>query len=346
MRILNILILFFSAASFLKASESITNYSDSKCVFDFVIKSDTVWVASSGGLYIQKRTTGTGFLVPSTVSSPDPRITAVCRDSKGNIWTGSSLGFLTSRSPGGKVISSVSYSSANWRISGLVSYKNYLIVGSLRGVSIFDKTKMIAVKSSTDFGPYTAAQVNAVAVYGDTLFVGLEYGVAKTNISGDNLEKKNFYDPSIWIIDSVSVKPVNSFAVISKKVRAFTEPAVLFKSKLLKADSCDLIYNGEKILTLPSRIIIIKANGDNECWIGTEENFYYSWDGTKLKSFTIPGPSFTYINRIFVTSSGTLWAMPRFTGDAMPWWRTISSFDGNSWNNYSPNTIPQMGHFR
>jgi ligand-binding sensor domain-containing protein len=321
-----------------QAAEAIINYSTTTTIQDFLfLKSDSVLVATSGGLYSTGSPYTEGKLFSSSASSPDPLIIALCRDKKGNIWTGSSQGYLTKRTPGGKISLSVSYLSSGWRINGFIPLGKYLVVGSNKGISLFNTETMEAEKNATSFGDLSSSQINVIKIIGDTLYGGLNDGIVK--IHKDSLYTANFYDPSIWRVEKKD-DPVNSIIRISGKIKGYSGPAILYNGKVLRAEDGDLYYGSTKIFSLPSRVTVLKENG-NICWIGTEKDYFYSWDWNQLINYSIKGMSFTYVNKILVSSDGTLWALPRV--DGIPWWKAINSFVADDWNIYSPHLIPNMG---
>ncbi len=335
--------LILSAAAQINAAESVINYSSPKTVYDFQFKGDTVLVATSGGLYSIASPYTEGTLSASTVSSPDPNITALCYDAEGNLWTGSSQGYLTRRGRGGKITSSKSYFSAGWGITSLFSRGKFLIVGSNNGLSLFNTETMSVEKNSTRFGNFSGSKVNIIRIVKDTLFAGLDEGVARLLISGDRLTTSNFYDPSIWDV-KVTKEPVKALETVSGQLKNYSKPAALFKGKLLHTDSTNLYYGTELVGSFPSHITVIKARDKQTCWIGTEHEFFYSWDGAQLKNYTIGGMSLNYANKILVTRNGGLWVMPRIGGMQYPWWRAFNFFSGNTWSVYSPANSPQMGN--
>ena len=152
MRSIKSCFILFITVVLVQTAESIINYSTTTTIHDFLFKSDSLLIATSGGLYSTGSPYTEGKLFSSSASSPDPLIIALCRDKKGNIWTGSSQGYLTKRTPGGKISLSVSYLSSGWRINGFIPLGKYLVVGSNKGISLFNTETMEAEKNATSFG--------------------------------------------------------------------------------------------------------------------------------------------------------------------------------------------------
>lgn len=346
---LYLLVQFFLYALPGLATERFTNFASSKTVNDFAFKGDTVWVATSGGLYTYNEKTKKGTLRITTSSFPDPDIRSVSLDKRGSLWVASHDGYLMAIAPNGSETLFYPYVTANWRINNIIAYGENVIVASDKGVSLFSVAKGSVEKNAAKIGPFTSAAVNAVAVYGDTLYLGCEQGTAKMSIAGGRLEKANFYDPSIWTVDT-GVAPVVSFLPDSGKIKAFKGPSGRFNGVVLSTDSTtNIIVNGTTGIGLWSNITSYKVRGGNKCYIGTRENFFCCWDNDGFSTFTIPGPTFTTVFRLLIDKSSKLWVLP--AGDPLhpvsqssPWWLGINSFSGTSWENYTPREIPAMGH--
>lgn len=325
-------LLLIAASSF--SGESFINFSSCISIQDIEVTGDTVWVASSGGLYKHCNSTGKGVLLPNTSTFPDPYQTSFFYDSDKSIWSGTFQGYLARNSSSGKRAVSYSYVSAQWPITDIQGYGNYLIVGSSRGLSIFDKKKMNAARSATKFNKFSTSIVNSMYIFNKVLYVGLDQGVAKLNLSSGLESIKNFYDPQIWIMDTNSVKPVHSFLVISGAVKSFTGYSAIFKGNILHSDSTILYSNNNKVYEFPSDITVIKSNG-KDCWIGTKENYFYHWDGAKATNFTIPGMTCANLNRVYIDHASNVWFIPRVNGAKNQWWRGIMSLQKGSWKLYN-----------
>ncbi len=326
------------------SAEFFRSFSSCISIQDIEIAGDTVWVASSGGIYKHSSSSGNGILLPNTSSLPDPLHNSLCFDSEKFIWSGTNQGYLARYAAGGKKKVSYSYVSAKWPITNLQSIGKYMIVGSEKGLSIFDTKKMNAVMSATKFGTLPTATVNAMLIHNNILYVGLAQGVAKLDISGGIESIKNMYDPGIWIIDSSVVTPVRSFLVNSGTVKAFTGLSTLFKGEILHTDSSILYSNKKEVFRFPSDITVLKSNG-SDCWVGTKENYFYHWDGKKAINYSIPGMTCASINRIIVDHASNVWMIPRISAANFRWWHAITSLQNDKWMLFNKRDYPEIGNF-
>jgi len=337
-----LILLIIATTSF--SVESFRSFSSCISVQDIEIVGDTVWVASSGGIYKHSRSTGEGTLLSNTSSLPDPFHTTLCFDSEKTIWSGTNQGYLARYTTGGKRKVFYSYVSAKWPITNLQSHGKYMIVGSVNGLSIFDTKKMNAVKSATKFDTLPTARVNALLIHNNTIYVGLDHGIAKLNISGGIESIKNMYDPGIWVLDTSTASSVRSFLVISGKVKAFSGFSAVFKGEILHSDNRTLYSNNKEVYKFPSDITVIKSNG-NECWIGTKENYFYHWDGKNATNYSIPGMTCANINRIYVDHASNVWLIPSIDASNFRWWHAIMSLQNDQWKLYNYKNYPEMGPF-
>jgi ligand-binding sensor domain-containing protein len=340
-----IFLLIVTGSSFIFSFDRFTNFSSTTRIQDFYSRGDTLWVASSGGLYIFEKSKAVGSLLSASSSFiPDPNISALCNDYKSNVWIGTKEGYIGRRDKDGTTILNNSFLTSGWRINAVASYKNYLLIGTSNGLSIFNISTLQVEKNATSFKPLSSSYVNTLKVYKNILYVGLDDGVAKMDLSNDKLKTVNLFDPTAWSTGTASVTPVRFFAVdSSSSIEPFKGPADYFRNRPIYSESAKLYWGDTLIDSLPSAIKVIKSFGNNECWIGTEWDYFYKWDGTRLTNYKIPGPAFTAVSNVFVDNTGTLWASPAITDAELEWWKAIHAFDGRNWKLYSWANISSMG---
>jgi ligand-binding sensor domain-containing protein len=367
-------------------AQSITNFASPKGVYDFEFSGDVVWVATSGGLYSYNTVTDAFTLRPSSSEFPDPSIRALCRDSRGNLWAGSRRGYLLMRDPNGKEYFNYSYISAGWSIADMVSIGHFLVVASEKGISVFDCDKRIVIKNAARIGNFVSSQMYVVAIHGNTLYVGGESGMARLTSPADRIEQVNFYDPSMWAVDSSVTGPVHSFFVANGKLKGAKGASGVIDDLELFADSSSLpvplpvartlhypnnvkvlteidtidtgtfidsagmtggtlLFDTSTVIRFESPVTVIKNLGGNRCWIGTESNTFYYWEGDSIQLHSIDGPTFSAVHRLWVDRVGGLWVLPYgiISGDA-PWWLGINYLYQGGWWSFGPASYPDMGN--
>ncbi len=347
----------FSAAA--PQFNQFVNYTSVLQVNSFAINGNIVWVATSGGLYQYNCTTGSGTLYSDPTLFPDLNLTSLTLDSNHILWIGSNAGYLYERSPQGTQQVFPAYFSAGWQITGLLSHGRYLIIGSTKGCSVFDTVTHRSIQNAAGFGPgMPGPQVFSLAVYRDTLLLGCVRGIAKLAIGGTGLQDSNFFDPSIWTIDSSVAFTVQAIIVGGNGYQAQQFPAAMLGGHLVSSapneDSLPLLalgvlsVDGNSVLTLPSSVTTIAAdtvNGRHRCLIGTHYNYFYFWNGSDTVQSPIAGPTFTNVTKVYVDKEGLGWACAGNQNAFInnPWWEGISVLRNNTWQVYSPATFPSMG---
>lgn len=335
------LIVLLVLSVFSYPGEAFRNFASCISIQDFEVIGDTVWVASSGGIYKHCRSTGKGILLPNTSSLPDPLKTSFLYDNDKNLWTGTSMGYLEKHSQKGNVAVSRAYVSNGWSITDLATYGKYLIVGSSNGVSFFDKQNMTAIKNATRFGSSSSYAVNKLFVDKGILYVALNDGVAKLDLS--TIDSVNLYESRIWKFEPAKVS-VRSLLNVSDSIKKFSGPTAIFKGKVIRAVDNLFYHKDSSYIEFPSEITTLKSNG-NELWIGTKENSFCRWDGTNYQWYVIPGMTVSNINRVFVDHSSNLWVIPRVSGASTPWWRAIMSLQDGIWKRFNYHTYAGIGIF-
>ncbi len=317
--------------------ERITNYSSTIGVYDFESNGDKLYVASSGGLYVFSKANRSGYLIPNTNNSPDPYTTALCLQNGETLWSGTSRGYLSKRTPPENrslITTYNSYSSTDWKISDIVLHSNFLVISSNKGISLFDTKKGFAEKSATKLGSLASSKINALSIFNDTLYVGLDLGIAKLRLQTP-IEKANFFNPAIWTIDQETIKPVFSFINNKNQCIPYSGFASIFNGGVVHSKDSLLLFDSIPIKTMPSKITAIKVTGKNECWIGTEENYFYLWNGNSFTNYKIPGLSEFRINRVYVDHTGKMWYLPYRNGSDGKWWNGIGANENDNWILYS-----------
>ncbi|MFW5775485.1 MAG: two-component regulator propeller domain-containing protein, partial [Chitinivibrionales bacterium] len=316
------------------------NFNSTVAVNDVAIINQTVWVASKGGLARVQKGSREISLPTTNVPFGDVKLTALAPDKKGGMWIGTANGTLYYYRNG--ILESFnSYRSASWDIRDLSLHGDILLVSSSVGVSLFDVQKKAAVANATAFqgiGPIT----NCARIHGDTLYVGLSNGYAKTAVDTASVREKNFFDETIWSVEERD-EGVKQLLVHQGRVKDYAHITVLDGSTEYYADSATIYKNGNKILSLPSTITALTLDSDGTLWCGTSDDYFYSISGSKAQQYRIPGMYFSNVSRVAVGAKGRTWFIPRIAVPNTPWWQGVVSYDGSHWELYNKHTV---GDFR
>jgi ligand-binding sensor domain-containing protein len=328
------------------ATGKIINYAQTNRINDIQASNGKLLVFTGGGVYTLDLKTGGYHSQFGTIEFPDPDMTASCIDDDGTIWVGSANGYINSWNPEKlKWIELVnSYQSAGWKITSMVSYGPYLIIGSSKGLSLFDRKEKRARKNASKFSNYTITQVNALAISNDRLYVGLEKGVVYIDNISTKLNSYNFFDPGIWKTDSTRSGSANAFLTINDSLFVFNQPAVVYNGMLLQAKGDSLVF-GEKVLfQTHDPISCLKAIG-SDCWIGTKNDciYKYSSSESETKHIRFEGPTFQGVNGLTIDNNGHVFIIPSASLAGGEWWRGFQEFRNNSWFVYNTTLTPNIG---
>ena len=338
------------------------NYTSVLQVNDFAIDGNVLWVASSGGLYRYDCMAKSGTLYTNPAKFPDLNLTSLCIDSNHTLWIGTNRGYLYERSTQGNQETYTAYFTAGWQITRLLAYSRYIIIGSNKGCSVFDTVSHNAINNSSGFGPgMPSPQVYAMAIFRDTLLLGCVRGLAKLFVGNSGLQTANFFDPSIWTIDSSFPFSVLAIIVGGNGYQGLPSPTAMLNGHQVScAPNEDTTINliaqgviavdGNAVMTLPSYATTIMAdtvNGRRRCLIGTLYNYFYFWDGSDTVNSPIIGPTFSNVRKVYVDKEGLTWVCPVKQNVFLnnPWWEGISVLRNNLWQLYSPAKYPAMGGF-
>ena len=330
----------------------LVNQSSTITVNSFLMSGDTLFAASSGGLQVHNVKSGDTELLSNAKIFPDPRLTALCRDANGNLWIGSQKGYLYKRTPRGQFTVYSNYKLAGWGILCLYTHGELIVVGSNKGVSLFDPQNGIALRNATGIGDFSNPRVNAITVFKDTLFIGCEEGTAYLDgLNKVPLSSKNFYDATIWKTKK-SGAPILSFMNKGNSVSPESVPATIFRGSTFTAldsirynDKREIIYRRGWILnngkpwmgvTPYGKIVTLYNENDRRLWIGTDEMYYFSYNGDENpRQHKIEGLALRDGTRIMVAENSDVWVLPSIRRHNDLWFQGVHRYDGKNWHLYN-----------
>ena len=340
-----------------------TNYQSVISVNDIIVLGKKAWAATSGGLLFIDPENHTQTLFSDIYSFPDLDLTSLSLDSKGNLWIGSSRGYLYKRSPDGRSTMFGSYFGAQWGIRDIVAYRDYVIVGSSKGCAIFDPIKGVSVRNTTAMDTAGDPSVNAIAVHNDSLYLGCNNGYDAFNVSGDNLQNGTYLDPSQWTA-TYTGSAIVSFADSSGTLLPQKNPSLFIGQSLYysqntadsfsfkSADSMEVkipgtsyLYAGKDLIfKVPGSVTRLASDENNNLWVGTDQNYLYYRNGAQVTQYKVQGLTFDYCNRLYASSTGAVWVLPQVSENP-PWWQGIASYDGRQWTLFNRFSTPGIGAF-
>lgn len=173
------------------------SYTDMRAVRAIANSSDSVWVATSGGIFFfhAAKQQFTKYTNSEGLSSND--ITAATLDRYGRLWIGSAEGFLNMLDPVSKQWTEIRGIAESNRVQKairtLYAQNDSLLVGTDFGVVVYLMRRGEFGDTYANFGFPQQPRVNDLLVYKNALWVATESGVAATSLSSSNLSS-----PTVW----------------------------------------------------------------------------------------------------------------------------------------------------
>lgn len=349
------------------------NFSSKREVRGVVMSGNTIWAATSGGLFARESASGTYTEITAAEGLRSIDLTAIAVDANGTIWTGASNGFVHSFNPASgewTYISSIAQrSDPQKRINALLPRGDTLYILSDIGVSIFLMSRLEFGDTYFRFGTYPAqitGGVTSLAVSAGSIWVATRTGIASTPLSNPNPSA-----PESWqIYTSAQGLPFNatsSLSLLHDTLYAGTSRGVaLFNGTSWEVVSGTFGYDiggmapwnsgcGTCGLAVISSSRIYRLDGSagmslvydagvtlSAVWdssvVGTLASGVLLHTATGWQEIVPPGPLQNKFLGMTVDNDGSLWAG---TGPVSV--DGFMRFNGSSWRTYSPATDTILG---
>ena len=161
---------------------------------DVLVDRHLVWTATTGGVlrYNQESRTYTRFTRLDGLAGN--RVLSLAQDANGDLWFGTDhQGLSRFRAANGR-FDRPFFDFVDLAINAIVARDTRIFVGTTRGVSVFLSDREEVKESYRQLGDLTKdIPVTALALLGDSLFVGTEEGLAFADLRHPNLQ-----DPDSW----------------------------------------------------------------------------------------------------------------------------------------------------
>ncbi len=341
-----------------------TTYVSQREVQDLLTVEGKIWAATSGGLFRWDPRDSVFSCYSDFGDVQNPQILSLTMDREGTFWLGTAQDGLIRWSPDEGVLGFYPVFAED-RIQALWACGDSILVGTARnGVCLFSAAEGEVLECYRRLGKFSrGAEVNSLAVFGDTLFVGTEEGIAWASLNAPNL-----YDPASWKTVSVSeegyaIGPVNAIAnrgdvvFIGSKWGVFRRGRRGWKLELRGVSTYDLAARGDTLAVAAKDGIYLKVGNrrwvlrEVQGWIPHSLAFareglwvYLSTGHAMVKDYVLyllnrglkvpltlgpPGGQFT---DLAIDHNGVLWAATSIR-DLSP--GGLYRFDGEHWSRYA-----------
>ncbi|HTY38853.1 MAG TPA: hypothetical protein VMH23_17165 [Bacteroidota bacterium] len=356
------------------------NFTDMKTVRAIASTTDSIWAATSGGLFLFNPSSGlySKFTNSEGVSSND--LTAVTVDGTGKVWIGASDGSLDVYTPSGgtwTIVTAIQESDhVQKAIRSLLARGDSLFIGTDFGITVLQLSKREFKDTYANLGFGTFAGVNDIKVVNNRIWAATDLGVSSAPLGAPNLSA-----PTSWSafttasgLPSAVCSSIASFhdtilagtsaglAVLSgnafSRVPAFSGAAV---SDLLVRPNDIVVLTGDaSSFTMTSyggfnaSPAIISTNSSMQAsalvlqpqtstvWVATLANGIARWIGSW--EYKVPNcPRSSLFSSIVVDDRGILWAGSGISGRGQGFYRyDLSAPDSIRWRNYTMANTPLM----
>lgn len=356
------------------------NFTDMKVVRGVAAATDSVWVATSGGLFLYTPSSNqfVKFTNSDGLSSND--LTAVTLDGSGRVWVGSSDGFVDGfNPPTGEwtEIRSIEESDQVAKtVRTLLVHGDSLFIGTDFGISVLQISSRQFRDTYANLGFSSQAGVNDVKIYKNRIWAATDLGVASAPLDAPNLSA-----PTSWtqymVIDGLPTNTSTSITSLHDSVIVGTalgvvmfdgkrfSPAAAFVNRpaiellgrandvvVLTGDAGSFRLESFASLSAPSTVIAVNSQFQassfaaqplsSNLWVGTLLQGITRWTGSW--EYKAPnGPMSSLFSSIAVDDRGVLWAASGISGQGTGFYRYDPSAPENSqWKNYTVASYPVM----
>ena len=356
------------------------NFTDMKTVRGIAATTDSLWVATSGGLflYIPSSNLFAKFTNSEGLSSND--LTAVAVDGTGIIWVGSSDGYINALTP----------ATGQWReVTGIresdrvqKAIRKFLVRGDSLfiatdfGITILQLSRREFRDTYANLGFPTQAGVNDVKIHKNRIWAATDLGVASAPLDAPNLSA-----PTSWtaygtaqglpaatcvavttIHDTIVVGTSGGLAIFNEKsflpVPPFSGKTIV--NLLGRSNDVVVLWNETGSFRLGSYVGFssptapIAYNAETQAsalagqpltatvWVGTTSNGIARWTGAW--EYKAPnGPQSNLFSNVVVDDRGVLWAASGISLRGRGFYRYDPAESENTrWKNYTVARYPVM----
>lgn len=339
-----ILLLLLAAGSALAGAW--TSYTNSDDARQITVGGDRVWGATSGGAIAYTLSSGEITKLTNTEGLGGINLTCTEVDTSGDIWFGTSDGWLTRVTPeidirNYSIKDSVGFIARAIALFDLKIDGDRLWIASDLGVSKFsiysnggeirDTAKKLGQLSEEE-------DVNCLEIIGNNLWAGTAHGLAFIDKDNPNIQYFGFWrsftlgDDGLTNQDIRSISSYRDSVIIGTANGAFklvTEPDTQWVAFGLSDTIYDLYESGAMLLAATRSGIFqyadgiwsqyafpglpdnaarsLAVDGSNRLWAGTPGSGMAELADTSWVIHSIPGPALNYIRKVAIDVGGAAW---------------------------------------
>lgn len=348
------------------------NFTDMKTVRAIAATADSLWVATSGGLFLFNPSSNlfAKFTNSEGLSSND--LTSVTVDGTGRVWVGSSDGFINAYTPStGEWLAITAIQESDRvrkAIRALLAKGDSLFIATDYGITVLQLSRREFKDTYANLGFATQAGVNDVKIFKNRVWAATDLGVSSAPLDAPNLSA-----PTSWTAygtaDGLPSSVCTSVASIHDTIMTGTSIGLaIFTGKgFLSVPS----FSGKSVASLLARtndvVVLTNESGDfklaayvgiafppvaiatntgmqgnalagqplsTNVWVGTASNGIVRWTGTW--DYRVPNcPRSSLFSSVLVDDRGNLWAASGISSRGQGFYRYDPAEPENArWKNY------------
>ncbi len=354
-----------------------------KDVRDVARNGNTVWAATSGGLFSWQDGSPTFSLYTNAEGLSSMDLTAVAVDSAGNVWSGSSSGMIHVFNPSQgtwRYISDIATSpQTNKRINRLVIYGDTVLVCSDFGLSMFFRSGFRFGDTYTRFGTSlanTRVSLSSAAVFAGRLWASVSAGASSNYVASASLSVSNLLPPESWTLSTTgqTTTATQSLALFNNRLYAGTTGGMyvlqgdttwvpidslagknvvaaaggLQRLLLCTADRSVYLMDSLQTVTrygadLPFPPTSVIAIGNDDPVVGSSGGGVLRFSSA-WDSHVPNGPNSNQFISVTVDQNGTVWGASGYSGNGKGFYR----YNGSDWKSFTVENsgLPTNDYFR
>ncbi len=194
------------------------NFTSMKDVRDIVRLGNVFWAATSGGLFAWEEGSNSYQLFTNAEGLQNNDLTAIGIDYRGDIWTGTSTGFIHIYSPRTGawryILDIAEADQTNKRINSFTMHGDTALICTEFGLSMFKISDFEFGDTYTKFGSLSAnvrIRVSSALIFNDSIWAAISDGQSVNRLAVGSLAIPNLLPPESWslrVVGGANTAPI------------------------------------------------------------------------------------------------------------------------------------------
>ena len=338
------------------------NYTSLRSVRAVASDGQTLWAATSGGLFRFDPADSTYQKFVNSDGLSTNNVTAIAADTSGIIWIGHQSGAIDvydSRKGSWRYITDVALSAKTNKIinSFMRSGDNMYITAGF-GIAVFSVTKFEFSDTYTGFSTATQPNVLSVALFQNRVFAVSNAGIISSKSGAVNLAAPESWEILSPVVTGNGLVQFNNglyastaAGLLKFQSNAWVNAGIGGATRMIAADDTSLMFtefgqvksintsNSISILSPSIPYVVTSAVALNrKAYLGFESNGIGSVRNGVWESYFPNSPYSNSFYQLVIDENGVLWSATGQSNGGSGFY----SFNGTTWRNYNPANTPLL----